>query len=130
MVRKLLAGIAGVVVFFVLVTVFEYVNGLIFGAPSIEARNDLEALQSFIAQMPIGAWVLLLMGYAAGSFLGGLVMAKIARWNSLVLPLVLGILGTIGWILNTIALPHPLWIKIVGFLCFIPFALIGYRTGK
>ena len=130
MVLKLLAGIAGIVVFVALVTLFEYVNGLIFGAPSIQAQSDLQALQQFIAQMPVGAGILLLVGYAVGSFAGGFVMAKIARWDSLVLPLVLGILGTIGWILNTIALPHPLWIKILGYLCFIPFALIGYKSGK
>ncbi len=130
MIRKILAGIAGIIVFVGLVSTFEYVNGLIFGAPNVEARNDLEALQQFIAQMPVGAGILLLVGYAVGSFVSGFVMAKIARWDSLVLPLVLGILGTLGWILNTIALPHPLWIKILGYLCFIPFALIGYRTGK
>jgi hypothetical protein len=130
MVRKILAGLAGIVVANILVFGFQMLSGLIFGVPKNLDPNDMEAMKAYIAGLPASAFLFVAASYAVAYFVAGFVMAKIAKWDSLVLPLVLGVLGTLGWILNISYLPHPVWMIVLGFFCFIPFALIGYRVGK
>lgn len=128
MAMKVIALVAGFVVFGILVMLIQYLNGMIFGAPGPEAASDPEALKAFVSSMSAGAFIGLLISYIVGSFAAGFVMRKIAKWDSLVLPLVIGGLGTIFWIMNLAVIPHPVWVAIVGFLCFIPFTVLGHRT--
>jgi hypothetical protein len=74
--------------------------------------------------------LLLAFGYALGYLVGGYLTRKIAKWNSIVLPSILGILGTIGWTLNISNIPHPTWMIVLGYLCFIPLALLGHRLAS
>ncbi|MGQ0543355.1 MAG: hypothetical protein ACT4O9_16155 [Blastocatellia bacterium] len=130
MVRKILALLAGLVTFFVLVSIVQVISAGIYGMPSAEAMSNPELMSAFIASMPASAFILLAFAYILGSFGSGFVMQKIARWDSLVLPLIVGLLGTSAWAYNAFTYVHPTWMTVLGFFCFIPFALIGYRLGK
>lgn len=129
MVRKILAFIAGLVIANIVIIVIQIFSGMIFGMPEDLDRNNPASMAQYISTLPLAAFLLVLVGYAAGYFLGGFVMQKIARSGGLILPLTLGALGTLGWIMNVMMIPHPLWIVIVGFICFIPFAVLGFKAG-
>jgi len=130
MLMKILAGIVGIVVANITFMLIQFASGKIFGVPEGLDTTDMAAMTNYIATLPVTALLLVLFGYALGCFLGGFVMYKIAKWDSSVLPIVLGTLGTIGWILNISMIPQPIWMVVAGFFCFIPFALIGYRLAK
>jgi hypothetical protein len=129
MVRKILALLAGFVAANAIIIVAQLVGGLIYGMPRIE-RGDTAALAAHVASMPTSALLLVAFGYALGYLVAGYLMRKISRWNSIVLPLILGILGTVGWTLNIMNIPHPTWMIALGYLCFIPFALLGHRLAS
>ena len=130
MARKILALVAGVITFWVVVTLVHLISGLIFGMPSFETMSSPEKMKAFVAAMSVGAFIGLLLAYIIGSFASGFVMRKISQWDSLVLPLIVGLLGTAGWIYNVAQIPHPMWVTVLGFLCYVPFAILGYRSGK
>lgn len=130
MVRKILAFIAGFLTFMILVVVIQVINGLIFGMPTQDTMNDPVRMQAFVSAMPIGAFVGLLVSYIVGSFGSGFVMRKISRWDSLVLPILIGLIGTLGWAYTITQIAHPIWVTVVGFLCYLPFTLLGHRTAR
>lgn len=130
MVRKILAFLAGLIIFMVVVTLIQLLSGLMFGMPNPEIIGHPEKMKEYVAGMPTGAFVGLLISYIVGSFTSGFVMRKIAQWDSLVLPLIIGLIGTIAWAYNVIQIPYPMWVTILGFLCYIPFTILGYRSGK
>ncbi len=130
MLRKILAGIAGIFIANATFIVVQSLSGRIFGMPGDLDMNDPTAMARYVESLPASAFVLVLAGYALGCYLGGFAMFKIAKWDSLILPLVLGVMGTIGWTLNVSVIPQPTWMVIAGFFCFIPFALLGYRSAR
>ena len=130
MVRKILALVAGVITFWVVVTLVQLVTGLLFGMPDAETMGSPEKMKVFVMGMSVGGFIGLLLGYIIGSFASGFVMRKLSQWDSLVLPLIVGLLGTAGWAYTIVQIPHPMWVTILGFLCYIPFAILGYRSAK
>lgn len=130
MVRKILGFVVGLVIANVIIIVSQMISGMIFGMPPTLDMNDTTAMANYISGLPTAAFALVAIGYALGYFVGGFAMRKVSQWDSLILPVILGALGTIGWIMNISMLPHPIWMVIVGFFCFIPFALIGHRAAK
>lgn len=127
MARKILGFIAGLVVANIVIILSQMISGTIYGMPENLDKNDPAAMAAFISGLPVSAFLLVLAGYAVGYFIGGFIMQKIARSGGLVLPIILGGLGTLGWIVNVAMLPHPTWIVVLGFVCFIPFAILGHR---
>ena len=130
MLRKILVLIAGFVSFVVVVTVVQLINGLIFGMPKTETLNSPEAMQAYVTSMPVGAFIGLLVSYIVGSFSSGYLMRVISKWDSMLLPLVIGLIGTCGWAYTITQISHPIWVTIAGFLCYLPFTFLGYRAAK
>jgi hypothetical protein len=128
MVRKILALIAGFITFGVVVTLIQLINGLIFGMPTPDVIGNPEKMAAFVAAMPMGGFIGLLVSYGVGSFASGFVMRVISKWGSLVLPIVIGLLGTTAWVYNVAQIPHPMWVTILGLFCYVPFAILGHRA--
>jgi len=113
--RSLFAVIAGVVFGVVMVKIVEAVGMALFPPPDIgvdfsnpETLKDRAAMARFIAAVPLGGKIAVVVGWFLGA-LGGAVLALLAgrRWAPL------------GWIVacaifllsvtNFFAFPHPLW---------------------
>ncbi len=91
---------------------------------------DPARMAGFVSKMPIGAFVILMVGYFVGSFESGFVKRMISKWDSLILPIAIGLLGMFGWIVTISSSRHPQWITIVGFICFLPFTILGHKAAK
>lgn len=128
MVRKVLALLAGVVMFFVVTMMVQLIGGFMFGMPGPDIIGNVEKMAEYVERMPLGAFVFLLLSYITGSFSAGFVMRIISRWDSLLLPIIVGTFGTIGWIFNIAQIRHPVWVTVIGFFCYIPFAIFGHRA--
>jgi len=129
-VRSILAVLAGFVAACVVMMIIESVNGHIL-YPELgkmaEGVTDREAIRAMLASAPIGAFLVVLLGWVLGSLLGGLVAAWIG-WNAPVgHALVLGGFLTLAGIANNLMIPPPLWFWIVSLLVFLPAACFGAR---
>ena len=124
---SVVAGIAAAIVTFL---IGEYINASIFPAPTTLDYKDADAVKTFYNNQPLTVWVLVLITWAIGSFLCGLLIKLISKSNRNMLPLIAGVLLTLSGILNIFSLPHPTWFIVVGLLIFIPSVLMGHKTLK
>lgn len=124
-----LAVIAGLVLAVVTIGLVQSIGHQLFPLPPELDPHDREQLKAYIANARIEVFLFVLLAYAIGSFLGGVVTALITRPNSVVPCLVLGSILTAFGGMNLILLPvHPLWFAIAMFGCFLPMTWLASRT--
>jgi MFS family permease len=89
--------------------------------------TDKEAIRALLASAPVGALLVVLLGWVLGSLLGGFLAAWIG-WNAPVAhALVLGGLLTLAGIANNLMLPPPVWFWITSLVALLPAAYAGAR---
>jgi MFS family permease len=129
-VRSVAAVIAGFVAASAVMMMIESVNGHVL-YPEVgklaEGMTDKEAIRALLASAPVGALLVVLLGWVLGSLLGGFLAAWIG-WNAPVAhALVLGGLLTLAGIANNLMLPPPAWFWIPSLVVLLPAAFAGAR---
>ena len=127
--RKILAVVGGVILGGVVVFVVEWISSKVYPLPPGLDLNNREAMKAYVAALPIGALLFVLLAYVLGSLAGGWLAAKIARDSRLHLPLTVGGVLLFFGIINLVTIPHPLWFAMVSILVFLPAAYLGGRLG-
>lgn len=113
----------------VVMMVFEFTNSHFFPLPSDLDWNNHDAVVAFTDTLPWTAYILVLMGWVGGSFLGGWVAVFLSKVPSLQLPLIAGgILAFLG-LLNNMMLGHSILFSILTLPLFILFAYGGGHCG-
>jgi hypothetical protein len=127
--RTILGMLAGVVVAVLVIMAMEMLGHRFYPPPPgldpTDPANEA-AFAQFVAAMPFGGKLMLLLAWLLGTFAGALVAARIARHQTaaaLLVALVV-ISGVIGMIMS---IPHPTWLGILGVLLPIPVALLAMR---
>jgi hypothetical protein len=96
-----------------------------FGIDAMPANP--EALEAFMASMPLGPKVAVLLSHWGGTVLGA-ITAVVASGRRQVWPgLVLGAWFTIGGVANNAMLPAPFWMEAVDVVGYIPLAYLVSR---
>jgi len=129
-VRSILAVLAGFVAACVVMMIVESINGHVL-YPELgkmaQGMTDREALRALMANAPVGAFLVVLLGWVLGSLVGGLVAAWIG-WNAPARnALILGFLLMLGGIATNLMIPPSMWFWIVGLLVFLPAAFAGAK---
>ncbi len=131
--RKILAVIVAFIVATAIIMVVEMLNANIVMPPSDAVMKDPAALREFMANGPVKAYVIVLIGYLIASFAGGFIVTKMSRRESpgLTLPIIIGVLLTLAMVANIVMLPgQPIWFIAASFVIFIPVSLIGHRFAR
>lgn len=108
MFRSILAGVAGMLISAVVVSLVEFGNSKLYPFPPGFDMNDQAAIAAFIATLPAMAFVVVWIGWAVGAFVGTLVAKKLAPAGSSRPAIVVAGLFTLFCILNMAMLPHPI----------------------
>ena len=124
MLKRVLGVIAGLVVGIVVIMGCEAVAGLIFDLPQGADPDDREAMKAAIAQMPAGAFLMVLLGWALGIVVGSVVANVIGGRTSRVPGYVVAGVFTLGALVTMAMLPHPVWFWIAT-LVVLPLATYG-----
>ena len=127
MLRIVLGIIVGIVVGSLVFLGFQTVNTVIFPLPEGVDFSNKEGMKKFIADLPATGFILLLTGYAVGSLGAGFIARKISRHASIIAPIILGAFFSLGWLMNTSMLPHPVWVVVLGYLMYLPFTVLGHK---
>lgn len=130
-VRSIVAVVLGFAVASAVMLVVETINGKILYPElgQLEAgMTDPEQSRALLATAPAGAFLVVLIGWALGSFCGGFVATWIGKQPRYRHALILGVLLTFAGIANNLMVPPPLWFWVVGLLVFIPAACAGARA--
>ena len=125
MIKNVIANIVGIFCAMLVISTVEWLSHLIFPVPSEYNLQIVDSLKQYLATRSAGELLLVPIGWAMGSFIGGLATslyhpAKKIR-NTMIVSCILMTLG----IFNMVMIPHPLWFWIIGVLSFIPFGMLG-----
>ena len=129
-IRGVLGVIAGFVAAGVVMMLVESLNRFVLYPElgnAAQGLKDKEAIRTLMASAPVGALLVVLLGWALGSLVGGYLAAWIARSAPVAYALVLGVLLTLAGIGNNLMLPPPAWFWIPTVLLFLPAAWVGAR---
>jgi hypothetical protein len=127
---SVLAVIAGFVAASAVMMAIEAINGHVLYpelGKAAEGMTDREAIRALMASAPVGAFLVVLFGWALGSLVGGCVAAWIGRGAPVAHALVLGGLLTLAGIANNLMLPPPAWFWICSLVVMLPAACAGAR---
>ncbi|MBL9106358.1 MAG: hypothetical protein JNL82_35880 [Myxococcales bacterium] len=127
--RSVVAVVAGLLVFFVVVMVVQGAMAQVYPLPAGVDVRDMEAIGRAVLAMPAGAFGLLLAGYAIGALCGGMVAAASAARAEMRHAIIVGAVTTLGGVANFVMLPHPTWVVLLGLPLFLIMAAIGGRIG-
>ena len=127
MIRSILGVVLGAFVAVVVIFAIQAASMVVYPLPEGTDRSDAESMKAAISGLPMGAFALLLVGYALGTLVGAWIAATIARRAPVIHGLIVGGLFLIGNILNVSSLPHPMWYVAASVLMFLPVAFVGAR---
>lgn len=127
MIKDVLSVLGGVVVGNVIFLLFQLVGYAVSPDPVGFDPSKMSYTREVVDAMPFYAWLILFAGYAAGAIVGGFIVGKYAESKSRVFPVILAIFFILGWLVNIVRIPHPLWAIVFVFLIFVPLALFGHR---
>jgi len=133
--KSISAVVAGFVAASIVMMIVESLNGRVFYpglAKAAEGVTDREAIRAIFANAPIGAFLVVIAGWAVGSLAGGWLAARIAGRSGITHGVVLGVLLTCAGVANNLMLPPPPWFWGASLIVFLPCAWIGAKraTGR
>jgi hypothetical protein len=91
------------------------------------ALRRREVVRELLAGAPVGALLVVVLGWVLGSIAGGFVTTWIGRRSPVVHALGLGGLLTLAGIANNLMLPPPVWFWILSLIVFLPATYVGAR---
>jgi hypothetical protein len=125
MARSVLAVFLGLVLAVVTIVVLESVGHAVYPPPLGLDLSDPASLRAHVANMPTGAFLLLLLGWFLGAFAGSWLAARLARRAPTPHALVVGGVLVAATVANVSMIPHPAWVVVLGLLGLLPSAYAG-----
>jgi hypothetical protein len=127
-IRSILAVISGFVAASVIMMIVETANGKLL-YPELrkqaEGVTDREEIKAIMAGAPVGALVVVLVGWALGSVAGGYLATLISGKPPYGHALALGVLLTLAGVANNLMLPPPFWFWIATFAVLLTATFVG-----
>jgi hypothetical protein len=132
--RIILAVVVALIVAMAVIMIIQMGNVMVVRPPADEVVRDPVQLRQFLANMPVTAYVVILISYILGAFAGGFIVTKMSRRESpgTSLPILIGVVLTIAGLLNFfVVLPgQPIWFIALSLLSYIPMSLLGHRFAR
>ena len=128
--RTVLGILAGLAAMVVVIALVELLGAQLFPPPAGVDMRDPEAFAAAITQMPLGALAIVLVAWVLGAFAGGWVAARIAVAHPRAAAVVVALGVVAGVVAMMVALPHPMWMGLLGLVLPVPAALAGARLAR
>lgn len=125
MFRRIAAVVAGLAGSVTLIMAVQTLGVRLYPPPPGTDFADPAELAALMAQMPLGALLMVELSYAAGSLVGGALAGLVAPHRTRGPLLVVGGLLTLAGFANLAAVPHPLWFAVLSTLTYVPCAFLG-----
>ena len=123
--RRIGAVVAGLLGSVVLIMAVQAAGTWLYPPPPGTDFSDPDALAALMAQIPLGALLMVELSYAAGSLAGGVIVRLVTPDRTTRLAVTVGALLTLAGFANLAAIPHPLWFGVLSTLTYVPCALLG-----
>ena len=127
MLRKISAVLLGVLLAFATVMLIEWISHQIYPLPPGLDFKDPEQVRLFTSNLPLGALLLVLLGWLLGTITGGLTASHVARERPLVFASIIGAVMMAATIANLAMIPHPTWFSIAAIMVIGVGTLLASR---
>lgn len=128
--RSIAAVVAGFIVASIVMMIVETINGRVLYpelGKAAEGVTDRETIRALLATAPLGAFLVVIVGWILGAVAGSWTTARLAAQATTGHGLVLGALLTLAGVANNLMVPQPLWFWIVSVVVLMPAAYLGAR---
>jgi hypothetical protein len=130
MLRDILAGIAGVAIAVLIVFLADELNHMVYPPPAGLEVSDSESIRAHIAQLPLGAFLMLMGGWIVATFVGAVVASRIGTAKAWIYPVVVGGFMFSATVATLIAIPHPHWFSAVSLVAILASAWLAYLVAS
>lgn len=127
--RNILALLAGAIVAIVVIGLVQTAAHFLYPPPPGLDYNNPEVLKKVMMEAPVGALLMVLLSYFAGTFIGSWVAARLAADAPARQAYLIGGMMLISGLMNLFAIPHPLWFWVGSIAAFVAAAWLGGKTG-
>lgn len=124
--KKLWPVLAGLIVASTAMMLFEFVNSFFFPLPESLDIMDPAAVAAFTASLPWTVYILVFLGWVAGSFKGGFVTTYLSGEKTYKLSFVLGAILTVLGFVNVLMIGHDMLFSVVSLPMFLLFTYLGH----
>lgn len=126
--KRLWPVLAGFITASIVMMIFEYANSLIYPLPTDLDWMDPVAVRAFTESLPWTAYILVLLGWAFGSYKGGWVTAYLAGETKFRASLVLAVLLVAAGIYNVMLIGHDIVFTLLGLPALFIGTYVGFRA--
>ena len=119
--------VAGFIVASIVMMIFEFINSFLFPLPENLDWADTASVQALTASLPWTAYILVLLGWAIGSFKGGCVTTYLSGEKEYRVTAALSILLVIAGGIDMAMLGHPLVFSVLGTATLLFFPYLGHK---
>jgi len=130
MLRDLLAGVIGIAVAIAIVLLAEELNHVIYPPPAGLDLDDPESMRMAVAQLPLGAFLMLIGGWVLATFVGAVLAGRIGTAKAWIYPAIVGIVMLAGTASILILIPHPLWFSIASPLAILASVWLAWLVAR
>jgi hypothetical protein len=128
--RNILALLAGIVAGGITIALIQALNVKFYPRPPVIDFKDQAAMAKYMAGLPVGAFLIVLLSYLVGFTLAVFLAIRL----SVSTPERQGLLATMFFgaasVLNLMSLPHPMWFWIANLAVLIVAAMAGGKLGR
>jgi len=128
--RNIGAGIAGLVVAGLLVWVVEMIGHTAYPMPEGLDYSDREAMAAYVAALPVGALLSVVVAWVIGTLGGTITACRIGTAPRYIFAMLVAAFVLLGITLNLIAFPHPTWTAVAGVVGTVIAAWLGTKLGE
>ena len=125
--KNVLIVVGAIITGMVAMMIGHQVSNLIMPPPEGMDVNNMDSFVANAHKLTTGHWILALLSHALGPLVSGFMVAKFVASHHRQLLWIVGIAWNIAGVMNLMAIPHPMWFKIVDTLMYIPMTFIGAK---
>jgi uncharacterized membrane protein YeiH len=118
----------GVIIAIALIIVIQRIGHAIMPPPTGVDFSDPDAVRAMMREMPLPAYLAVILSYVIGTFGGGLLAGLLARETPILYATVIGAFVLAGTILNVYAIPHPTWFVVAAIVSIVATAYFTSRV--
>ena len=127
--RQIGAVLLGMICGGITVGLIEMINGMLYPQPA-EVAGDPERLAQWIATLPVLAFLILLVAWSAGFFVGPYVARQTAADRSMIPCAIVWVVLVAATLANLVMLPHPWWVSLAAMVSAVVGGSGSYRDDR
>ena len=128
--NRVLPVVIGLLAGWVTIFVLEFLNHQIYPAPEGADLSTKEGVVALMEVIPTGAFVLLFVSWMVSAFVAGGVTAMVNQVHWRNNAIIVGVILSIGALINMVIIPHPTWLVLASGIGYVPGSFFGARLFK